>query len=149
MACGGCAEQIGPGGHLEGGRKIRDLAGGGVPTAILYYRPDDCFACITPIAEWREIAAAGVMKVHLVMQSNPSPEQTRALRLQRITSYSVYARPWYRRAAAAPREFVMDTLGRLVAPPADPTRGGVTRAMQLAVAAMRAMGRSDFASFLK
>lgn len=43
----------------------------------------------------------------------------------------------------------MDTLGRLVAPPADPTRGGVTRAMQLAVAAMRAMGRSDFASFLK
>jgi hypothetical protein len=120
-----------------------------VPTAILYYRADDCLSCITPIAEWREVEGAGVMRVDVVLQSSPSPEQARALQLQRITSYTVYARPWYRRAALAPREFVLDTLGRIIAPPADPTRGGVTRAMQLAVAAMRASGRTDFAEYLK
>ncbi|MCC6931234.1 MAG: hypothetical protein IT359_19755 [Gemmatimonadaceae bacterium] len=116
-------------------------------TAILFYSPDDCFSCITPIAEWREVDASGRVQVSIVLTRPPTREETRSLNLQRIRVAGVYERPWAKRGAFSPREVLLDSAGAALSTVDDPRRG-VTSALRSAIARVRAAGRPQFIPYI-
>lgn len=130
----GCADRLSPQTRLDDGRRVQALAVGAPATAVLFYRADDCISCVTAIAEWRQLEARGAISIKVVLDREPTDEEVRALKLQRIAIAGVYRRPLFARRAIAPQELLIDSLGRMIASPQDPRSAGVSAALRAAMA---------------
>ena len=148
LIVGGCRESLSSSSRVTDGRSLGDLIDRVVPTVVLFYSPTDCFSCITPISEWREVARSGKLRVLLVLDRTPTDDDVRALALQRITVDAIYRRSLLHRGAPTPRELLFDTAGTILSLPQDP-RKGVTSAFLNAFRVIRTSGQSDFAPYIQ
>lgn len=143
-----CRDTFGGDSLLQNDGAVKDLLATDRATAILFYSPADCFSCITPIGEWRDVAESKRVRVVLVLDRTPNAEEMRALKLQRLRVDAVYERPLVKRRATTPRELLYDSLGRSMTRADDP-RKGVTSALKFAVGIVRSAGASDFAPYVR
>jgi hypothetical protein len=92
---------------LQNGGRIADLVAPGIPTAILVYSPEYCFACIAELAEWEEHERAGHLRLLLILDDEPTVEDLRAMAMLRVDIDGVLSWSKWLRTQRSPREYLL------------------------------------------
>jgi hypothetical protein len=89
--------------RLANGQSIEDAVRSDTATIVLVYDSEMCFSCSPMFTRWEAIARQAGMTLILLLADEPSPDDARALRRERIPVAGVVA-DWPKRLV--PAEYV-------------------------------------------
>lgn len=138
-----CSRELGGDTRLDGERRISDVVDSRGYTVVLFYRPEDCFGCLTTLEQWRRLEREGIVRIAVVLDRDPTDSEAQHLRAERITVAGVYRPHWLERRHEGPLEFLADSSGRKLTTTDTPGVLLQTSALQLALAMRSRISVSD------
>ena len=129
-----CARNLEANTTLDGGRRLRDVVHPTGLTVVLFYRPEDCFGCLSTLDEWRRLERKGVVRIAVVLDRDPTPTESDHLRAERLVVAGIYRPGWTERRLEGPLEFLADSSGRRLTTADSPSGQHRTSALILALA---------------